>query len=124
MAFNVPNKYRIRDGIGRNMDAIGNNGAFQVKLARGQVVFVIASDGAGWEHVSVSRRDRCPTWDEMCQVKDLFWGSEDCVVQYHPPHSEYVNLHPYCLHLWRQIGADIPVPDSILVGLKVKEMSQ
>lgn len=95
-----------------------SNGFFNVKLRHGQSVTVIASDGAGWEHVSVSRKDRCPTWDEMCQVKDLFWDEGDCVIQYHPPKSEYVNNHPYCLHLWRPIGQDIPVPDSLLVGIR------
>ena len=118
MAFNVPNKFRIREGMAGSTDAIGNNGAFAVKLKRGQEVFVIASDGMGWEHVSVSRRDRCPTWDEMCQVKDMFWGDEDCVVQFHPPRSEYVNCHAYCLHLWRQIGEEIQLPPSIMVGIK------
>jgi hypothetical protein len=118
MTFKVPNKYRVRDGIGRSTDVIGNNGAFLVNLKHGQTVFVIASDGAGWEHVSVSRRDRCPTWDEMCQVKDMFWDTEDCVVQFHPPRSEYVNMHPNCLHLWREVGAEFRIPDSILVGIK------
>jgi len=55
----------------------------------------------GWEHVSVSCEDRTPTWDEMCMVKDAFWSEEEAVVQMHPPRSQYVNLHPYCLHLWR-----------------------
>jgi hypothetical protein len=97
-------------------EAYGNNGAFEIPLKHGQRVFVMSGDGLGWEHVSVSRKDRCPTWDEMCQIKDLFWDDTDCVVQYHPPRSEYVNNHPYCLHLWRQIGAEFPLPDSIMVG--------
>lgn len=118
MAFRVPNEFRIREGALRSADANGNNGAFLVKLRKGPVVFVVASDGAGWEHVSVSRRDRCPTWEEMCQVKDMFWDSEDCAVQFHPPRSEYVNNHPYCLHLWREIGAELQLPASILVGAK------
>lgn len=118
MAFKVPNKYRIRDGRARSTDADGNNGAFMVKLEHSQTVFVIASDGAMWEHVSVSRRDRTPTWNEMCQVKDLFWGAEDCVVQFHPPRSDYVNNHPNCLHLWREVGAEFRTPPSILVGVK------
>ena len=53
---------------------------------------IIASDGAewpyggmAWEHVSVSRPDRCPTWDETCAVKRLFWDDEECVLQFHPP---------------------------------------
>ena len=50
------------------------------------------------------------SWEEMCRVKDIFWGEDECVVQFHPPKSEYVNLHPYCLHLWKKIGekADLP----------------
>ena len=123
MTFKVPNKYRIRDGRCGSGDAIGNAGAFGVPLKRGQRVFVIASDGLGWEHVSVSRRDRCPTWDDMCQVKDLFWEDDDCVVQFHPPRREYVNNHPYCLHLWRQCGSNFPLPDPVLVGIKEKEVA-
>ena len=52
--------------------------------------------------ISVSLVDRCPTWQEMCGVKRRFFEPEDCVVQYHPPESTYVNDHPYCLHLWRR----------------------
>jgi len=119
MSFHAPNKFRIRNGVAASTDSDGNNGAFFVKLKAGQSVQVIASDGMGWEHVSVSRRDRCPTWDEMCQVKALFWDDEDCVVQFHPPRSEYINNHPFCLHLWRPTGGQqIPTPPSIMVGLK------
>jgi len=58
----------------------------------------------GWEHVSVSLPNRCPTWNEMCWVKELFWSDDKLVVQYHPPKSEYVNTAKYCLHLWRFDG--------------------
>jgi hypothetical protein len=120
MSFHVPNQYRLREGPLQTTDAAGNNGAFAVYLAHGQRVAVIASDGGltdgPWEHVSVSRRDRCPLWDEMCQVKSLFWDAEDCVVQYHPPASRYVNAHPFCLHLWRRPGYAFPLPPSLLVG--------
>jgi len=116
VSFHVPNRFRMRVGRSGSDDSIGNNGAFLLKLPRSQILFVIASDGLGWEHVSVSRRDRCPTWEEMCQIKDIFWDEEDCVVQFHPPRSEYVNIHPNCLHLWRQAEVEFPMPDSILVG--------
>jgi len=76
----------------------------------------IASTGLGWEHVSASFPDRCPTWDEMCMVKDLFWTPEDCVMQLHVPLVDYVNCHPYTLHLWKPIGIEIPRPPSELVG--------
>jgi hypothetical protein len=79
-------------------------------------LFVIASWGYGWDHVSVSRRNRLPEWSEMCRVKDLFWEAEECVVQYHPPKSDYVNVHPRCLHLWKPQGVEIPRPPSYMVG--------
>ena len=76
----------------------------------------VASWGGGWEHVSVSLARRCPTWEEMCMVKDIFWGEEECVVQFHPPRSEYVNRHPYCLHLWKKIGEEYETPPKEYVG--------
>lgn len=118
MTFHVPEKFRVHEGQMASDSRFGNNGAFMLKLAHAQTLFAIASDQWGWEHVSVSRRDRCPTWDEMCQVKALFWDGDDCVVQYHPPASEYVNQHPNCLHLWRKIEHDFPLPPSIMVGFK------
>ncbi len=114
--FHVPEKFRLRTGAMGSDESIGNNGMFIFKVAHGQTLRAIVSEGMGWEHVSVSRTDRCPTWPEMCQVKDLFWDEDDCVIQYHPPKSDYVNNHPYCLHLWRPIGIELPRPDSIFVG--------
>lgn len=73
-------------------------------------VGIIASWGGGWEHVSVSLKNRCPTWEEMCVVKDIFWEESECVVEFHPPKSEYVSIHPYCLHLWKKIGAEYELP--------------
>lgn len=117
MSFCVPEKFRIVSGPLASDAGFGNNGAFWVMLRHSQKVFVIASDMMGWEHVSVSRKDRVPTWDEMCQVKALFWGEEDCVVQFHPPESDYVNNHPFCLHLWRPVDVEFPRPPSVMVGV-------
>lgn len=94
-------------------------GVFKVYVD-GKSFFVIASDGGGWEHVSVSpcnkKRKVCPTWEEMCAIKDLFFDPEERVVQFHPSRSEYVNDHPYCLHLWRWKEGDFPHPPMIFVG--------
>lgn len=70
----------------------------------------------GWEHVSVSLPNRCPNWLEMCHIKDLFWLPEECVVQFHPPKSVYRNFHPFCLHLWRNVDHDFPLPEPGLVA--------
>ena len=120
MTFRVPEKFRVRTGRIASYETFGNNGAFELTLRTpGKPrLFAIASDQAGWEHVSVSRKDRCPTWDEMCAVKDLFWTEEDAVVQFHPPRSDYVNNHPFCLHLWKPAGGSLLLPPSILVGVR------
>jgi len=79
---------------------------------------VIANDGTltDWEHVSVStdKRTVCATWYEMCFIKDLFWDSTECVVQFHPAASHYINTHPGCLHLWRHTKG-FPTPPTICV---------
>jgi len=67
-------------------------------------------EAQGWEHVSVSLPDRCPTWEEMAKVKDLFWREDETVIQLHPPKDKHVNRHPYCLHLWRNTNAEQPLP--------------
>ena len=97
-------------------------GAFRIsaRFANGRCLNVIAADGqeTGWEHVSVSLTEtpnKCPSWDEMCVVKRLFWEGSDCVVQFHPRDAEYVNLHPGVLHLWRCVNAEFPVPPMICV---------
>jgi hypothetical protein len=129
--FHVPEKSRILDHptMG-STSADGNNGAFTLpSVEPGWTLYLICSDGGdpecpeghGWEHVSVSVRDarnrlRLPTWKEMCQVKELCWDAEDCVVQYHPKRSAYVNHHPTVLHLWRWTAGEFPQPPSILVG--------
>ena len=76
---------------------------------------IIATDTDGWDHVSVSCADRCPTWEEMCWVKDIFFFSHEIAVQYHPSEKEYVNCHPFCLHLWRPQTSIVPTPPKVLV---------
>ena len=84
----------IDEGIDGGMGLVFLNG---IKAKPASIVF---SWGEGWEHVSIAYTNRTPTLEEMCKVKDMFWNEEECVVQFHPPKSEYVNVHPYCLHLW------------------------
>ena len=118
MSFLVPNQYRVLEGQFASTQYSGNNGLFLVPFKGARVSLrVIASDGGGWEHVSASYPHRCPTWEEMCRLKSIFWGPNDCVVQYHPPESDYVNNHSYCLHLWRPLGVDLPRPPSLMVGI-------
>jgi len=98
--FKVPNEYRIREGELGSTEEIGNDGAFLIPYQSFNLR-VIASDGKGWEHVSVSLQNRCPNWREMCFIKDVFWDAEDVVIQYHPAKSEYVNGLCRKVGFWR-----------------------
>ncbi len=110
---------RVRHGQFASKPAWGPYGAFFVHGPCGCELKIIGSgaDETGWEHVSVSTPRRSPNWQEMSFVKDLFWEPEECVMQLHPPRSEYVNNHAHCLHMWRPTKAEIPLPPSILVGI-------
>lgn len=123
--FKVPEEFRLIEHEMFGSDAsYGNNGVFVVPyspkdLTKASMMTVIASDGEGWDHVSVTTRyPRCPTWEEMCYIKSLFWHEDDVVIQYHPAKVDYVNNHDYCLHLWRSQDYVIPTPPSIMVGFK------
>ena len=97
----------------------GGMGEFTKGCIKGMTV--IWSYGGGWEHVSIDGKKRMPTWDEMCQLKDMLFKEDECCVQYHPPKSEYVNNIPYCLHIWKpiaQYSGVLPIPPSLLVGIK------
>jgi hypothetical protein len=110
---------RITDGRLGSDSRYGSTGAFVIQGPRGARLKIVSSEGDEefpWEHVSVSVEHRIPNWLEMAFVKDLFWGDEEAVMQLHPPRSQYVNCHPNCLHLWRPLNAEIPLPDPILVG--------
>lgn len=103
--------YRVKRGPMASDERFGNNGAFMIPGPdHGKVLAVRVSDGGGWEHVSVSTKSRVPTWEEMCFIKDLFFEDEELVIQFHPPKSRYVNVHPHVLHLWKPIGRPLPFP--------------
>jgi len=78
---------------------------------------VIASNGMGWDHVSVSCRNKriTPSWDVMCRIKDICFEPDEVVVQFHPKKSEYVNITNNCLHLWKPQNIEILTPPIILV---------
>lgn len=80
-----------------------------------RILFVIASAGGGWEHVSVSRPNRCPIWREMEQIKRLFFKDDEVAVEYHVPPKDHINIHQYCLHLWRSIDEKFPMPPTEFV---------
>ena len=142
----VPERYRLKQSKipGLATDSTwGNNGMFliphwrirnyELRCKVSDSTYMkdhVEDDKDLWEHISVTvaeiKKDatRCPTWAEMCYVKDLFFGNDEAVMQLHPPEREYVNNHPFCLHLWKPVGQEIPLPPSIYVGFKSKQGHQ
>lgn len=129
MSFCCPDEYRMKGhptwGTTRDMD--GDNGLFIIPMGKSLRAMCIASDGMGWQHVSISLKnagkggklhpiERTPTWAEMCIIKGLFWGDDDVVVQFHPAKENHVSFHDYCLHLWKPTLMTMPAPPAILVG--------
>jgi hypothetical protein len=81
----------------------------------GQPLIVIASNGGGWDHVSVSRRNRCPNWFEMEYIAERFFKENEYAIQYHVPKSDHINIHPYTLHWWRPQELELLLPPKIMV---------
>lgn len=115
--FKVPEEYRYfnpDDKLFSSTKADGNNGLFRIPITFTSTPIIaqcLVSDGGGWEHVSVTiNRNRCPSWNEMCKIKDVFWSNKAVVIQFHPRAPDYVNTHPNCLHLWRPCGINLDTP--------------
>ena len=65
-------------------DLMGNygdehNGMFRLKI-KGELYTVLASNGEGWEHVSISHRHKVPSWKTMCELKDMFFAEDEVVM--------------------------------------------
>lgn len=67
-------------------------------------------DGRRWMHLSISRSDRLPSWEELRDAKNELLGRHVKAIQVLPPEDEYVNIHPNVLHLWVCLDGDV-LPD-------------
>lgn len=80
--------------------------------------WVKASRGFGWEHVSVDGRSKCPTWELMCKIKDMFFKDDEVCMQLHPAKENCINNAEHMLHIWHPLESNIPLPPEIMVGIK------
>lgn len=56
-------------------------------------------DGGKW-HLSMSCKDRLPTYEEMKEIRYKYLPDNCYMAQIFPPSKEFVNLHPFTLHLY------------------------
>ena len=93
-------------------------GAFEISSPiDGGVLRIVVSSEGGWDHVSVSRKNRCPNYPEMDFIKRIFFEDHETAMQLHVPAADHVNMHEFCLHLWRPQYTEIPRPPAIMVGI-------
>lgn len=103
-----------------NVDMDGEDGFHGTISMPTWIGSVICSHGGGWNHVSISpfKKNKLPTWDDMCLIKDIFWNDDETVIQVHPPKDQYVNNKENCLHLWECYYKEMVLPPSCFVGLR------
>lgn len=51
-------------------------------------------------HISISRPDRYPDWDEMVEVVEMIAGPDLDMAMIKPRRADYVSPHPNCFHWW------------------------
>ena len=121
----------IKNTIGLKIKSEGPDGfggtLFPVEYKKGKskvindvdkALHFIFSWGCGFEHLSVSTPIKTPSWEQMQMMKEIFWKDDEVCYQLHPKKEDYINNMPYCLHIWRAIDQDIPLPPSIMVGFR------
>lgn len=113
----LPSYYRVEEdhphenGVAwRGVNA--KNGPFTVIMS-GR----IETDGKKWLHVSVAHATRLPSWELLKEIKRIFIGRERQAIQILPNEKNYINKHPYCLHLFCCIDEPDPVPNFVRDGL-------
>lgn len=117
--LHVLDRFRDVEGAKRVYGHPGDHGTgcFHVPSPiDGGDLLIVVSDGSSWDHVSVSRVNRCPNWPEMEHVRRLFFKPEETVMQLHVPDKDHINKHPFCLHLWRPQAIEIPRPPGWMVA--------
>ena len=62
-------------------------------------VVIITKDAGLW-HMSISRKDRLPNYDELKTARYQFFEDVPYMVQIFPPKEHFVNIHQFTLHLW------------------------
>lgn len=123
MNFDRAERFRAKHPMGFEHSKGDDFGWFEIPSCYQRQIklnVLVAPSNAKWQHISISTGlRRCPTWEEMCQIKHMFFDPEEVVVQFHPRAIDYVNVAVNCLHLWcLNDGSEFPTPPTDLIGPK------
>jgi hypothetical protein len=110
------NRWRIKTGAMASTELDGWNGMFLVPL-EGELWHVMISDQMGWKHLSVTNAQKkmLPSWTVLGRLKDLFYGDDEWACQFFPAKEDYIDDHPFCLHIWKPLDEELPRPSIALV---------
>lgn len=70
---------------------------------------IVANEPDGW-HLSISRADRDPTWNEIATARYRLLGDIEEMAMHLPPLAEYVNVHKFTFHLHEVKRSNILLP--------------
>ena len=69
-------------------------------FTKGRLRVIVGQELQGRWHMSISHPFRLPTWDEIGEARDALLPAELHFCIPHPPREFWMNLHPFCLHMW------------------------
>lgn len=65
----------------------------------GRCNVIVAIENGRW-HLSISISHCSPSYKEIKEARYRFIPDNVSMAQLFPPTAEFVNVHPYCHHLW------------------------
>ena len=102
----LPDKWRMVDRTSDGAGYLHKSGDMSVIES-----IAIELDGKRWQHLSVSRRDRLPSYEELAFVKRCWIGKDKYAYFVFPPEAKHINIDKFCLHLWCCLDGDAVLPD-------------
>lgn len=90
----------VRLSIERSGGKIEGQASFYTDRGHNILRSIETQDHGRLLHVSISHPDRYPTWEEIKEAKDYFFGDEKDAIMVFPRRELWVNIAPNCFHLW------------------------
>lgn len=69
----------------------------------GDCRIIVTIDMGVW-HLSISKENEIPSYEEVKEARYKYLSNDIVVAEIFPPKEEFVNLHPYCRHLWQLLS--------------------
>ena len=107
-----PGWFREREHEGRMLRMLSRNVEMAFFTSTDDLRVMLTLEEGGWLHMSVSRPDVLPTWDELKMVKQL-WLGDRFAVQIFPPKEHWLNFHEYTLHLFCRVDGEPILPEPL-----------